>query len=106
MSYAGWTIAPHKIQSHPSGPMMIHFYYVIDENEQVYDRLNAVYDGDGDIAIYSHNEEGFIDPWTDDPYLNFLRDELNAHRIIQDALHSIKSPVDSNGIIWPWNIKK
>ena len=69
------------------------------------DRVNAMYDSDGDISIYSQKEESYIDDWCDDPYFNFIRDELNAHRVVQDALHSTKSPVGSDGIIRPWIFK-
>lgn len=106
MSFTGWTVAPHQIHSDLNEIILIHFYYVINEKGDVFDRINTGYDGGGNVVIYSHKSDEYIDPWVDDPYFNFVRDELNLHRIVQDAINSTKSPVGSDGIIRPWNIKK
>lgn len=106
MLFTGWTIAPHKIDYELDGTILIHFYYVLDEKGNVFDRINTGYDGRGNVVIRSQKVDGYIDNWTDDPYFNFIRDELNTHRIVQDALHSTTSPVGSDGIIRTWNIKK
>ena len=53
ISHEGWIISPHKINSDPSGPFMVYSYNVFDENGKMIDRVNAMYDSDGDISIYS-----------------------------------------------------
>lgn len=106
MPYKDWRIVPHKVQPEVSHVMLINFYFVIDENDEVVDRIHAIYDGDGEVALYSQCEECYIDPFIDEPYFEFVHEKLTAHRVVQDALHSIKSPVGTDGIVRPWNMKK
>ena len=99
MTYTGWRIIPHKLEAHLNEVAVTHFYYVIDEQRTFFDYLNAVYDRDGEAAIYSLTSREYINPLYDNPYFSFILSELTTDRVIEDIIRSVKSPIDRNGII-------
>jgi len=100
MSYEGWRIALAKGQSVLEPTMIVYGYFVFDDSGEMYDRVNAVYDGDGDVSIYS-KDHGYIFPDAADDYSIFLQSELTTLRIVDDMLKSNKLPLDESGVITP-----
>jgi hypothetical protein len=98
MTYKNWTVTLVKGEAHPDPATIVYGYVVFDHRRKLFDQINAVYDGDGDVAIYS-KEYGYISPDDDDPYSNFLQNELTTLRIVDDMLKSNKPAMDESGII-------
>ena len=99
MSYEGWRIALAKPRSVLEPTMIVYGYLVFDNNGEIYDRINAVYDGEGEVAIYS-KEYGYIS-LDDDDYSVFVQNELTTLRVVDDMLKSNNLPLDESGVITP-----
>lgn len=100
MSYEGWRIALAKGQSVLEPTAIVYAYFVFNDSGELYDRVNAVYDGDGEVSIYS-KEHGYIHPDGGDIYSNFLLSELTTLRIVDDMLKSNNLPLNEQGVITP-----
>jgi hypothetical protein len=98
MTYKNWRVALVKGHAQPNPAAVIYRYSIFDGNADLFDQINALYNGEGEIEIVS-KEYGYIFPVGDDPYSNFLRSELTALRIVDDMLKFNKPAMDESGII-------
>jgi phage I-like protein len=100
MSYNRWRVVLAKGEAYPDPAAVVYSYFVFDHRKNLFDHINAVYDGDGDVEIYS-KEYGYIFPVDHKPYSIFLKNQLTTLRVVGDMLGSNKPAIDENGIIEP-----
>lgn len=100
MPYKGWRVALSKPQIVLKPATIVYEYLVFNDNGEIFDRIDTVYKGGDEVAIYS-KRHGYISLEKEDVYSNYLQNELTTLRIVDDMAKANSAPLDEGGVITP-----